>query len=256
MTDGEIAFVINNAHEMGIKVCLKPVINLSDDLWRARINFPDDDSTYWDEWFESYTNFICHYAQIAEETKCEMFCIGCEMSGTERKTQHWRHVIEKVRGIYTGSVTYNANHGSEEDIEWFDAVDIIGTSAYYAVSKTNEDTEESMIAKWEETKGKLYKVHKKFNKQILFMEIGCRSASGCSTMPWDCFTDLPFDEEEQAKYYSSAMKAYWEEEWFSGFFWWDWKHTLYALEDAKLDKDFSLYGKKAEEVVKEWYKHK
>ncbi|ERI94438.1 hypothetical protein HMPREF1982_01074 [Clostridiales bacterium oral taxon 876 str. F0540] len=255
VTDREIALLIDKAHDMGFKVCLKPVINLNDGLWRARITFPDDNN-YWDEWFDSYNNLIGHYAEIAEETKCEMFCIGCEMIGTERKSEHWRNVIKSIRNLYSGLITYNANHGKESEIDWLDEVDIIGTSAYYPVAEKPGDCEENMMVKWKEAKENLYKIHKKFNKPILFIEIGCRSAFGCASMPWDWQEDFPYDEDEQAMFYSSAMKSFWDEEWFCGFFWWDWKHNLYNLEEAKQNRDFCIYGKKAEGILKDWYKNK
>ena len=253
VTDREITFVIEQAHKRGMQVCLKPVINLKNELWRARINFPDEANSHWDSWFQSYTNFITHYAEIAEETNCKMLCIGCEMLGTERKEKHWRKVIEAIRNVYSGFITYNANHGKEDHVKWFDAVDIIGTSAYYPVATLSDSSEETMLMAWEAAKGHLYNLHKQYNKQILFMEIGCRSANGCSTMPWDSYTDLSFNEDEQARFYNTALKAFWNEPWFSGFFWWDWKHHLYHLEDAKKDKDFSIYGKKAELIIKQWY---
>ncbi|MGN7939090.1 glycoside hydrolase family 113 [Virgibacillus sp. 6R] len=254
MTDRDIEFAVKKAKELGMKVCLKPVVNSKDGLWRARITFPEDATGYWNKWFTSYTNFLVHYAELAEEFGCEMFCIGCEMIGTESRTEQWETVIEKVREVYHGPIIYNANHGKEEGVEWFDKVDIIGTSAYYPVAEKPGDSEETMMKNWEKVKGNLLKLHEKFNKPILFMEIGCRSAEGCATMPWDFeHTELPFSEEEQANFYSSVMKVFWDEPWFAGFFWWDWSTKLYSIEEAKTNTYFDIYGKKAEKVVKEWY---
>ena len=33
---------------------------------------------------ESYNAFMLYYAEMAEDTGCEMLCIGCEMLGTEK----------------------------------------------------------------------------------------------------------------------------------------------------------------------------
>lgn len=80
-SDKDIAFAIHRAHERGIKVCLKPMINCKDGAWRALIDFPDTDmagrDAYWSKWFASYTAFLLHYAELAEDTGCEMFCLGC-----------------------------------------------------------------------------------------------------------------------------------------------------------------------------------
>lgn len=262
VTDRDIEMAVRNAHNMGLKVCLKPVVNLKDGAWRARVDFPEIETlegrdSYWDKWFRSYTDFMCHYAELASELKCEMLCIGCEMVGTEKKTQHWMKLIEKIRTIYSGPLIYNANHGSEDGIEWFDFVDVIGTSAYYPVSNKIDSSEKTMIRNWERIKKRISQLHERFNKPVVFMEIGCRSAKGCSSMPWDYLhTDLPFNEEEQAAFYSSVMKVFWDEPWFSGFFWWDWMTDLYDLKDAKNDTGFNVYGKKAGEILKEWYTKK
>lgn len=258
VTDRDITHAVENAHKLGLKVCLKPVVNCRDKAWRAKIDFPDFSEggygdLYWDPWFASYTGFILHYAELAQDTGCEMYCLGCEMMGTERKINHWRKLIEEVRLVYSGLLTYNAQHGNEEKVQWFDMVDIIGTSAYYRVADTPEETEENMANNWKKSLVKLDAIYERFKKPIVFMEIGCRSAHGCSTMPWNSYKELPADEEEQARFYSSAYKATENIPWFGGFFWWDWKSRLYDLKDAKNDVSFGIYGKRAADVVKEWY---
>lgn len=256
VTDRDIAVAVSNAKQLGLKVCLKPVVNSRDGIWRAHIGFPPEEGArpYWDKWFTSYTQFLLHYAELAEELGCEMFCVGCEMVKTEAQEDHWRTVIARVREIYQGPLIYNANHGSEEGVNWFDAVDLIGTSAYYPVASQPGDTEEHMLDRWTEAKGRFVQLYERFHKPVVFMEIGCRSAHGCATMPWD-FThrDLPFDEEEQARFYSSALRAFWHEPWFGGFFWWDWSTELYPLDQAASNLGFDIYGKKAEGILRAWY---
>ncbi len=252
-TDLELIGIINEAHRMGFKVCLKPMINCEDELWRARISFPEE-GDYWSKWFYSYNGFLTHYAQIAAYSECEMFCLGCEMVGTEHKEELWRDVIKNVREAYKGPLIYNANHGKEEGIKWWDAVDYLGTSAYYPVAKAGGASEEEMIESWEKVKVRIKEIHMKYQKPIIFMEIGCRSAHGCATMPWDfSHNELPHDEEEQAKFYQSCMKVFFGEDWFKGFFWWDWKHILHKQNEACENNDFAIYGKKAEAVLKDWY---
>ncbi len=226
------------------------------------IDFPDEDmlgkDPYWGKWFEAYTAFICHYAELAQDSGCEMFCIGCEMSGTERKVQYWCNLIEKVREIYTGPIVYNTNHGREAEVNWFDAVDYIGTSAYFPVGKAPGVSGESMLIEWNKVGDGMERLSKHFNKQIIFMEIGCRSAGGCSAMPWDfAHRELPWNEEEQANFYDSCLTAFHEKKWFAGAFWWDWSTELYdTREEALENTGFDIHLKKAEIVVKDWYTRK
>lgn len=259
-SDKDIIFAISHAHERGIKVCLKPMVNCRDGAWRAQIEFPDGDmigrDIYWSKWFASYTAFLLHYAEIAEDTGCEMFCLGCEMLGTERKETYWRELIAKVREVYHGPLVYNTNHGKEDRVAWFDAIDYIGTSAYYPVASCPGDSLENMTAAWEEIRDRLKPLSKKLGKKVIFMEIGCRSAKGCAMMPWDfSHKEFPMDEDEQANFYDSCLSVFTKEDWFAGFFWWDWSTIIYTSpEKAAADTGFNIHLKKAEEVLRRWYK--
>lgn len=259
--DLELIETIERFHKNNIKVCLKPMINCDDGVWRALIDFPDltmnNQDTYWSKWFEYYAAFLEHYAKIAEYTKCEMFCLGCEMLGTERKEEHWRATIKKVRNVYSGPLVYNTNHGKEEVAQWYDAIDYLGTSAYYPVEDKPGATVEQMTEKWEKIADNLEKVSKRIGKKFIFMEIGCRSALGCAQMPWD-FThyDFPMSEEEQANFYESSLKVMSKRDWFEGYFWWDWSTKIYhTKEEAVKDRGFNIHLKQAEDVIKKWYKN-
>jgi len=261
LPDRELEKTIEHAHSNGVKVCLKPMVNCKDQMWRARIDFPDDvfsgENSYWDEWFDSYTGYMTYYAELAEYTNCEMLCIGCEMSGTERKSRHWRELIKKIREVYHGLLVYNTNHGRENVVEWWDAVDFIGTSAYYPVRTSPEADLNSMIENWQRVAKALEETAKKINKPIIFMEIGCRSAKNCASMPWDFMhRDLPVDEQEQADFYESCLTVMSQMDWFEGVFWWDWSPKIYSSrEEAAVNRGFNVYLKKAEEVIKKWYKN-
>ena len=42
-------------------------------------------------------------------------------------------MIAEIRKIYSGAITYDTNHGEEDRLKWWDAVDIIGISGYYPI---------------------------------------------------------------------------------------------------------------------------
>ena len=63
VTDKDVAVAVDRLHARGLKVCMKPMINCADGMWRAYIRFPDEEwgrTSYWKEWFSSYTAFLCH----------------------------------------------------------------------------------------------------------------------------------------------------------------------------------------------------
>ncbi|MGA2172919.1 MAG: glycosyl hydrolase family 53 [Sedimentisphaerales bacterium] len=270
VTDAEIRHAIELARKNNLKVILKPMVNIRDGTWRAEINFKTadgkTDTQTWDKWWANYGRFLLHYAKIAQETKCELFCLGCEMSSTERFVEQWRGLIAEVRKVYSGPITYNANHDNESKVKWWDAVDVIGMSGYYSVgidppprdpnaAKPKPDTSvEAMKKRWQPVKQKLKYVSRQFDKPVVFLEIGVCSAKDFAAAPWTHpQKDATYDGDEQARFYQAVMETFWDEPWFFGFVWWDWPVNLYTTEEAKTDTGFCIYGKPTEQIVRQWY---
>ena len=214
VTDRDVAEAVTRLRGAGLKVCMKPIVNCLDGVWRASV--------------------------------------GCEMLGTEKKEELWRQTIAAVREIYHGPLVYNTNHGKEKNVRWWDAVDYIGTSAYFRVADRPGASMEEMKEQWDGYKAQLAEISRlNGGKQIIFMEIGCRSALGCAMMPYDfSHREFPYSEEEQANFYESCFRSVWEEPWFGGMFWWDW-YT--KLPETKPETGFSIVDKQAENIVKAWY---
>jgi hypothetical protein len=252
VSDEEIRRALSLARGHGMKVMLKPMICCHDGTWRAQIRFETERE--WDTWWKNYEAFLLHYARIAADAQCEMFCVGCEMRSMEPFSDRWRRLIARVRETYRGAIVYDVNHDDVEKVTWFDAVDIIGVSAYYPIS-TKEDTSlERMLASWKPIREQLARLSKRWNRPILFAEIGVCSAKGLSATPWASNDDdLPYDGDEQARFYESALRSFSGQPWFKGFFWWDWKARLYRREKAEGRTDFCVYGKPAEKVLRKWY---
>lgn len=245
VTDEEVIWAIEESHKQGLKVCLKPVVNCTNGVWRAHIGFFDHEvpgEPSWAQWFASYERFILHYARIAEKTGAEMFCIGCEMVQTDKREQEWRTLISKVREVYSRPITYNCDKYQEEHVQWWDAVDIISSSGYYPIDKWDERVE--ALEKWIQP----------WNKPFFFMETGCPSRKGSSSMPNDWSLVGAVDLDEQSDYYKAMFASISEKPWFYGYMLWDWPAQLYSLGEAVSNDDYCIYGKMAEHVVSEHYK--
>lgn len=254
-TDEEVIFAINKAKSLGLKVCLKPMVDCLDHAWRARINFPPEEPRYWEIWFKNYTAFLLHYAKIAQRTGCEMLCTGCEMAGMDSQAEHCVRMIDEVRKVYDGIIMHNINHGDELLFTWLDKVDVVGISAYYPCTTADDNSLEQMHKQWAKIPPLLEKVHERYGKPVMFAELGLRSVRGCARYPWEFHYDPNevADEQEQADFYEAAMTATFDIPWFAGYFWWDWKAILPPESKAHLNHDFTIYGKLAEKTLRKWY---
>lgn len=294
-TDDEIRHAIDLARENGMKVIMKPVVNSEDGTWRAWIRFfrpvTDEekaagitgemdpwggkptmregmvkDMEKWDEWWEDYTNYLVHYAKIAEEKQVPVLCLGCEMNSTEEFEKKWRALIAEVRKVYGGLLTYDVNHGGEGNVKWWDAVDFISVSAYHPIPPATGETPEEAAKRTtsveeikkglEPVRDRMAQLSAKWHKPILFIETGVTSVRGCAHTPWahvDETAGRPTDEQEQANFYQAQFETFWDEPWFMGWCWWDWPAKLYDESAAATDRSFCIYGKQAEDVLREWY---
>lgn len=128
--------------EKGIRVGLKPTVNCKDGTWRAYISFFEHDvpcEPKWENWFASYVEFQTHYARIAEEEQCDIFIAGCEMVMTEHREKQWREVIASICREYHGLVSYNTDKYQEDQVSWWDCVDMISSSGYYPIDQWEQE---------------------------------------------------------------------------------------------------------------------
>ena len=241
VTDDEVRWAIRAAHERGVKVCLKPVVNCTDGTWRAFIGFFDWDvpgEPQWNQWFESYERFILHYAAIAEEEGCELFCIGCEMVRADSREMEWRALVANVRTVYSGPITYNCDKYQEDRVTWWDAVDVISSSGYYPSGQ------------WEQQLDRIAPVTERFGKPFFFMETGCPSRVGSSARPNDWMIRGAPSGTEQANFYREMFAACAARPWMRGYMLWDWPAKLYPESAAGENTDYCMFGKPAAEVVR------
>ncbi|NQX47768.1 1,4-beta-xylanase [Paenibacillus tritici] len=247
VADEEIHWAIRKAKTMDLKVCLKPIVNCADGTWRAHINFFDKDvpcEPKWSDWFRSYTAFILHYAVIAEQSGCEMFCIGCELVMSDRRAEQWRALIAEVRKVYSGILTYNCDKYQEDNVTWWDALDVISSSGYYPLQD------------WEAQLDRIEAVVKQHNKPFFFMEAGCPSRIGSAAVPNDWTLKGDPSSREQERFYEEMFRSCDGRDWVQGFMLWDWPAHLYPIESAPANDDYCMYGKSAAVTISQYYQSK
>lgn len=254
------------AKEKGIKTLLKPHIWLTNanGKWRSdiKMNSPEE----WDQWFEQYQSFILYYAQVAEKYNFEGLCIGTELYiTTSQHEQKWRNIIKEIRKVYSGQLTYAANFYKEyEEIKFWDALDYIGIQAYFPLTKNENPSVKELVNGWQPHYKKLQQLHHKWQKPVVFTEIGYRSAKDAAIRPWewekrgDDIDESEISTATQAVCYEAMFKTFWKADWIGGVFFWKWTPENYgvAIQTNRRRKRSPLSftpKKEALKVIEKWY---
>lgn len=255
-SDEGIVHLIQTAHSLGMKVMIKPHLDLmdvSDGSWRGEIGCSTEPD--WQAWFESYRDFIVHYAKMAQENDAEMLCIGTELTSVSTiRGSMWKEIVIKpVRDVYSGKLTYAANWNDEyENVTFWDALDYVGIDAYFPLVENNASPNLEEIKKgWEPWAKDMEEFQKKANKPIIFPEVGYCSADWTAKTPWEEMASGMVNLELQADCYRALMETFWDKPWFYGVYWWKWgTDTRFG---GPNNRGFTPQNKPAQGVVSEWY---
>jgi hypothetical protein len=248
-SDSGITETTSLARNVNIKTLIKPHLWIRGS-WPGEVKMKNKED--WSSWFSNYRKFILHYAKLAEANKSEMFCIGTELVYATAFEVEWRSLINEIRKVYSGKLTYAANFNREyENIKFWDALDFIGVQAYFSLSQKNNPTTEEMTTNWSAHLKSIEQVHGRFDKPVIFTEIGYRSTEDAAIEPWKWpqeNRDAISSSETQAKCYEAFFKSAWNKPWLAGAYFWKWyPHGAHSLGEI----DFTPQGKLAEKVLLE-----
>lgn len=257
-SDAALVSAIQQLHSHGVKVMLKPHIDPQDGSWRGEFAPTDINA-----WFASYKTFIVNYATLAASNGVEMLCIGTEfktLTGSAYLAQ-WTDIINSIRRVYTGKLTYAANATFAGDeftsVSFWDQLDVLGLDGYFPLTNKSDPTIAELIAAWNHNANNQNIVSLVTNfaaahpiKPVIFTEIGYRSAAGANKAPWDWSQTSTPDNLEQQNCYE-AMYQVWSQQPglpVKGHFWWAWDVTPPAVGDT----GYNPRNKPAQTVLENW----
>ena len=232
--DDALRAVTKQAHELGIKVLLKP------HLWGTGEPSMGD-----------YARFVEHYARLAHEIGADAFSIGNEQKHTSQRFEsEWRQIIASVRAIYRGPIAYGANWDEIFEVPFWDAVDWIGVSAYFPLVERASPSRAELTKAWQPIVARLGALSAKYRKPIVFTEIGYRSSDGAAWRQWEIPRDAAVNAEAQRVAYEAFFEAVWPQPWLAGAYPWKWFSYPSHANGAN---DYEIEGKPAEEVIRRQY---
>jgi hypothetical protein len=248
--DESIVHCIWSSKQVGMSVMIKPQVWPWND-WTGEVAMQNEAD--WNAFFDHYYRWIRHYAIMAEMYEADILCIGVEFSkATMQRPDDWRNMIQLLRKIYHGKITYAANWGDEfETCAFWDALDYIGVNCYYPISKKDKPKQKELNAGFAEVVDKIEHIAAKAGKPVLFTEIGFRSCTTPWANPHAEADGRATDPEAQAACYAAMIAGLEGRDWCKGVYLWKWPAYM---DDAKYDPTgFTPLGNPAEQSVKDWF---
>lgn len=243
---------IETLKKQRIKIMLKPQIWVWRGEFTGLIKMKSEDE--WKQLEDTYSNFILTYAQVAQNTHAEVFCIGTELeSFVVNRPDFWKDLIFKLRTVYKGKLTYAANWNEYTKVPFWDQLDYIGIDAYFPLSDKQTPSVQDCKDGWMLHKTEIKTYSEKFNKPIVFTEFGYRSVDYTAKAPWE--SDMELGEvnlEAQLNATHALFDEFWNESWFAGGFIWKWFHND-EKSGGQNDNQFTPQNKPVEEIIRKYY---
>jgi Ca2+-binding RTX toxin-like protein len=283
----QVKQAILDAKALGMDVVLKPHLETENRVWRAELA-PTDPKA----WFDSYKAMMVEYAKVAQEAGAAMICVGTEMdsmidptkvcSDGKTYTEKWAEIIDAVRAVYSGKVTYAATYWTAKDVGFWNKVDYIGVDAYIPLtarhaaddSSPYDPTVDEMVAAWTQPHfnswvrdtlhgGKsvvdYYKaLSERYGKKVIFTEVGYRSLDGTTTDPgvFGGSQDSPPDFQEQVDAYTALFEVMenYGGQWLAGSFIWSYYSFANPMEERGVSwTDYTTQHKPANGTITAHY---
>ncbi|MBI5144417.1 MAG: hypothetical protein HZA30_05055 [Candidatus Omnitrophica bacterium] len=251
-SDSSVRHVIRKAHEYGMKVMLKPHIDLISDEGCNRSDIGFNTFDKWDSWFASYMSFIGHYTRMARDEDVEFFCVGTELTFASRQEGFWKDsVIRDVRKLFKGQITYAANWDEYKDVKFWDLLDYVGIDAYFPLAQKSNAASDELVSGWKNWLAEIEAFQRKIKKPVIFTESGYCSAGTASSKPWeDALKTMP-NTSLQKECYKALIETFWDKPWFFGIYWWVW--NTYPQSGGENNSSFTPQNKPAMEYLKTAY---
>eukprot|EP00168_Porphyra_purpurea_P004862 TRINITY_DN1588_c1_g1_i1.p2 TRINITY_DN1588_c1_g1~~TRINITY_DN1588_c1_g1_i1.p2 ORF type:complete len:748 (-),score=229.24 TRINITY_DN1588_c1_g1_i1:143-2191(-) len=256
VTTPMVRWLVRRVHAAGMRVFLKPHVDLANGHWRGEIR-PSA------AWFASYRRFILSWATIAREEGVETFSVGVEKKRTLGHVGEWLRIIKGVRQRFPGEVTYCSNWDSYMAVspKMWRELDFIGINAYFPLRSASGSGKPAPMLRqlreaWEGHAAHISKWKGRIGlpaKRVIFTEAGFKSIANSVQHPyvWQSTSSVPVDLKLQRDAYTALMSTMSRYAWWKGVYWWTWEDRQLAFDG---DRGYSPQHKPAEGVVRFYYK--
>ena len=242
---------IRISKSIGLKVMVKPQVWVQEKGWPGE--FLPVTEEEWEIWENDYTRYILACAHLCDSLDADLFCFSTEYKMVVRnRPQFFIGLIEKIKEIYSGPLTYAANWDNYDFVPFWKDLDYIGIDAYFPLSESQTPTSEDLEKEWQGLMDSLEKYAAAQGKKVLFTEYGYRSCNYATRGHWLTATNEIVNLEAQQNAYRALYRSCWNRDFMVGGFLWKW----FALDDktgGKNDANYTPQNKPAEVEIRKAY---
>lgn len=101
--------------------------------------------------------------------------------------RHWRALIADVRAVYTGPIGYGANFDQFDQVGFWDALDFIGISSYFALRTldvADDALDDALMAGWRTVIERIERVAQAVGRPVVLHELGWSRKLGSTVRPY------------------------------------------------------------------------
>lgn len=238
---------VKTLQKQGLEVMIKPHIWVGSGVFTGDISMTSEED--WSRFEENYSAYILAFAKLAEQNKVSLFCLGTELHEfVSKRPESWCDLIDEVRAVYSGKLTYAENWDKYKSVLFWDSLDFIGIDAYFPISEAKTPSLSAVSSAWNVLKKELKTFSEVYHTKILFTEYGYRSIDYAGKEPWDSSRNQkPVNETAQLNLLKGLHQNLWKEDWFAGGFLWKWfpnydpnskrHHNRYMIQE-KISEDY------------------
>jgi hypothetical protein len=263
-SDASLTQGILNAEADGLSVVIKPAISGLDHTMSSSLA-PADVAAF----FASYKAEIVHLAEIAQATGVKTFAIGNELGGlsTAPYLAYWTDIIQSVRAVYSGQLTYAAATDEIYKVSFWNQLDVIGANVYPPLAVPGTPTVQDIVDAWHEAPPAnawwaptfedmspydfIQSIAQQYGKPVLMTEAGYLSVDYNGEISGVSGLAGLLDVQEQADAYQAFFQVWGPAagSWLQGVEFWNWD-----LDGNYSPNGFSPMGKPAQAIVTAYFK--
>jgi conjugative relaxase-like TrwC/TraI family protein len=249
-SDAELADLADLAHAYRMAVVIRPLLDESafgTGNWRGNIA-PQNVAA----WFASYTALLVNLGQLAQQHGVEIVVLGGEFDSMQSYTPQWMALIQAVRRVYRGKLTYASNVTTDPALQlgrvkFWSALDFVGADLYLASSAPAGTTADVIVQSWQPLLTQFLAASGATKRPTLVTEIGVRAQRLAHQRPWVWDNGQPEDQAVQESYYLAVCSAIAGH--VQGMYWWQ-----TGLDGPNDPSGFNPLGRLAEQQVRACFK--